>query len=128
MEYEMIPDTLPHSTRSSITTFRTFLLVTILAVGYTLSTISSLFAAELFPFAPPSLSQQRSVEQQSIAKPQLTQEDLDRISQIASQATQLSQADQVKFKATIQKNLSDAIAKGNLAQAKYYRELLQRIE
>jgi hypothetical protein len=128
MEYEMIPDTLPHPTRSSITKFRTILRVTILAVGCTLPTISFLFAAELFPFAPPSSSQQRSVEQQSVAKPQLTQEDLDRISQIASQATQLSQADQVKFKATIQKNLSDAIAKGNLAQAKYYRELLQRIE
>lgn len=44
MKYEMIPDTLPHPTRSLITTFRPFLRISILAVGSALSANSLLFA------------------------------------------------------------------------------------
>ena len=97
MEYEMIPDTLPHPTRSSVTTIRAFLLVAILAVGCALSANSLLFAAELFPYAPPS-SQQRSVEQYPAPKPQLSSEDEKRISRIAAQAKQLSPTDRTQWK------------------------------
>ena len=47
----MVPDTLSHPPRRSITTLRTFLGTTILAVSCTFSAILLLFAAELFPFA-----------------------------------------------------------------------------
>ena len=52
MDHKMVPDTLPHSTRSSITIFRSYLALAIFSLGYTLSAISRMLAAELFPFAP----------------------------------------------------------------------------
>lgn len=124
----MIPDTLPHPTRSVITTLRTILRVSILAVGYSLPASSVLLAAELFPYAPPSSSQQRSVEQQPAPTPQLSSEDEKRISRIAAQAKQLSPTDRTQLKNSIQKSLDEAFAKGNLNQAKYFSELLRQIE
>ena len=119
---------LSHPPRPTITTFRTFLRITILAVGCTLSANSLLFAAELFPFAPPSPSQQRSVEQQPAARPQLSPEDLERISRIATQANQLNPPDRNQLKSGIQKSLNEAAAKGNPNQAKYFGELLRQID
>ncbi len=126
----MNPDTLPHPTRSSITTFRIFLLVTIVAVGYTLSANSLLFAAELFPYAPPSSSpsQQRSVEQYPAPAPQLSSEDEKRVSRIAVQAKQLSPTDRTQLKNSIQKSLNEAAVKGNPNQVQYFGELLRQIE
>src|SRR5437870_2215702 len=63
MDHKMVLDTLLYPTRSSVTTFRSFLRVTILAVSCSWPATALLFAAELFPYAPPSSSQQRSVEQ-----------------------------------------------------------------
>jgi len=74
MEYEIVPDTFSSPTRSLITTFRTLSRVIILAVGCTLSANSLLFAAELFPYVPPS-SQQRSAEHQPSAWPPLSSEE-----------------------------------------------------
>jgi hypothetical protein len=128
MEYEMIPNTLPHPTRSSITTLRIILLVSILTIGYTLSANSLLFTAELFPYAPPSSSQQRSFEQYPAPAPQLSSEDEKRISRIAAQAKQLSSTDRTQLKNSIQKNFDEAFAKGSLIQAKYFSELLRQIE
>lgn len=128
MEYEMIPDTLPHPTWSSITMFRTILRITILAVGSALSANSLLFAAELFPYAPPSSSQQRSGEQQSIPTPQLSSEDEKRISRITTQAKQLSPTDRNQLKNSIQKSLNEAAVKGNPNQVQYFGELLRQIE
>ena len=124
----MVLDTLPHPTQSSITTFRTFLRVTILAVGCTLCATSFLFAAELFPYAPPSSSQQRSAEQQPAARPQLSSEDLDRISKIAAKARGLNPSDKKQLKSSIQRSLDEAVAKGNLNQAQYFNELLRQID
>ena len=75
MNHHMVLDTLPHPPRSSITALRTFFRIAILAGSFTISTPSFSPAAELFPFAPPSSSQQRSVERQSEVKPQLSTED-----------------------------------------------------
>jgi hypothetical protein len=118
--------TLPY-TRSPITALRSFFGIAILVGSFTLlpHTLSS--AAELFPFIPPS-SQQRSIDQEPIARPQLSSEDEKRISRIADQAKQLSPTDRNQLKNSIQKNLDDAFAKGNLSQAKYFSELRRQIE
>jgi hypothetical protein len=128
MDHEIVLDTLSHPIRSALTTFRTFFPVTILAVGCSWPATSLLFAAELFPYAPPSSSQQRSVEQYPAPTPQLSSEDEKRISRIAAQAKQLSPTDRTQFKSSSQKSFEEAFAKGNLNQAKYFSELLRQIE
>jgi Ca2+-dependent lipid-binding protein len=75
MDHQMILDTFSHTKQTSITTFRTILGIAILALGCTLPVSSLVFAAELFPYAPSSPSQQGSVEQQPTAKPQFSLED-----------------------------------------------------
>jgi hypothetical protein len=107
--------------------FRTFLRITIIAVGCTLSANSLLFAAELFPYAPPS-SQQRSVEQQRAPGPQLSSEDLANITKIVGQAKRLDAPAKVQLKNSIQKSHDEAVAKGNLSQALYFSELLRQID
>ena len=128
MNHHMVLDTLLYPPRSSITALRTFFGIAILAASCTLSVTPLVFAAELFPFAPPSSSQQRSVEQQPAPTPQLSLEDEKRISRIADQAKQLSPTDRNQLKNSIQKNLDEAFAKGNLNQAKYFSELRRQIE
>jgi hypothetical protein len=129
MGHEMVFDTLPHPTRPSIAIVRTSFRIAILAVGCTLSAISFLFAAELFPYAPPSPSQQRSVEQQPAPTPQLSPEDMEGISRIATQANKhLSSPDRNQLKSSIQKSLNEAAAKGNLNQVQYFGELLRQID
>jgi len=128
MDQELNPEILSPPTRSSNIDFRTLLGITVLVGGCTLSAISLLFAAELFPFAPPP-SQQRSIEQQPPpGRSQLSQDDLDRISRIASQAKQLSPTDRNQLKISIQKSLNEAAAKGNVNQAQYFGELLRQID
>ena len=124
----MVLGTLPHHTRSSITIFRTFLVIAIFSAGCTLGGTSLLFAAELFPYTPPSPSQQRSVEQQPALRPQLSLEDLDRISQIAGKARRLSPSDKQQLKSSIQRSRDEAEKKGNLSQGKYFNELLRQID
>lgn len=128
MDHELIPEILSPPTRSSIIAFRTLLGITVLVGGCTLSAISFLFAAELFPFAPPSPSQQRSVEQQPAARPQLSLEDMGRISKIITQAKQLSPSDRNQLKISIQKSLNEAAVKGNVNQTQYFGELLRQID
>jgi hypothetical protein len=126
--HQMILDTLPHPPRSSITALRTFFGLAILA-GSCISPIpSSVFAAELFPFAPPSSSQQRSVEQQPAPTPQLSTEDKERISKIVTQARKLSSTDRTQLKGSIQRSLNEAAAKRHLSQVKYFSELLRQID
>lgn len=126
--HKMVLDALPHPARSLTTTFRTFLQFTIVAVGCSWPATALLFAAELFPYAPPSSSQQRSVEQYPAPTPQLSSEDEKRISKIAAQAKQLSPTDRNQLKSSIQNSLDEAFAKGNLNQAKYFSELLRQID
>ena len=57
MDHKMILEILSPPIRRSITTVRTLLRITIVSVGCTLFGISFLFAAELFPFAPPPSQQ-----------------------------------------------------------------------
>jgi hypothetical protein len=86
------------------------------------------FAAELFPYTPPSPSQQRSVEQQPKARPQLSSEDLDRITKLVARAKPLNLSDQKELKNSVLKSLNEAREKGNVNQITYYRELLHRLE
>jgi hypothetical protein len=89
---------LPHPLRSSITALRSFFGMAILAGSCALSALSLSSAAELFPYAPPSPSQQRSVERQPAAKPPLSSEDLDRISKIATQARNLESSKRIQMR------------------------------
>jgi len=128
MDHELNPEILAPPTRSSNIAYRALLGITILVGGCTLSAISLLFAAELFPFAPPP-SQQHSIAQQpSPGRFQLSQDDLDRISRIATQAKQLSPTDRNQLKISIQKSLNEAAVKGNVNQTQYFGELLRQID
>jgi hypothetical protein len=73
MDQNMILDTLPRSPRSSVTALRAFFRIAILAGSCTLPITSLVFAAELFPFSPPT-NQQRSVDQAPQVRPQLSKE------------------------------------------------------
>ncbi len=126
--HQMILDTLPHPTRSSIRALRTFFGIAML-VGTCIVSISSLSsAAELFPFPSQSSSQPRSIERQSTTPPRLSAEDEKRISRIASQAKQLSPSDRNQLKSSSQDSLNEAVANGKLNQAQYFRKLLRQID
>lgn len=84
------------------------------------------FGAELFPFSPPT-SQQRSVEPFNPATPQLSKEDLDRITRLAEQAKQLNTDEQKQLRGSLQRKLRSALTQGNINQAQYYTELLHQI-
>ena len=103
-------------------------MVAILAGTCIVSIPSLSSAAELYPFTPPSSSQQRSIERQPAGKAQLSTEDETRISRIATQAKQLSPSDRSELKSSIQKSLNAAAAKRNLNQVKYFSELLRQID
>jgi hypothetical protein len=119
---------LPHSIRSSITALRTFFGIAILIAGCTLPIASLVCAAELFPFPSPASPQQRSIERQSTAPPQLSAEDERRISRIATQTKQLSPSDRNQLKNSLQESLNEAVANGKLNQAQYFRKLLLQID
>ena len=128
MNHYMVLDTLPHPPRSSITALRTFFGKAILAGSCIVSIPALSSAAELYPFTPPSSSQQRSVERQPAGKAKLSTEDETRISRITTQAKQLSPSDRNELKISIQKSLNEAAAKRNLNQVKYFSELLRQID
>jgi len=79
---------LPHPTQSPITALRTLFGIAILAGSCTLSAPSLSSAAELFPFSPPT-SQQRGVDHGPQVRPQLSKEDLNRITRLVEQARKL---------------------------------------
>ena len=122
----MILDTLPHPTRSSITALRAFFRVAILAGICTSPVTSLVFAAELFPFSPPT-SQQRAADQPAQVRPQLSREDINRITQLADQAKKLTSDDQQQLRVSIRQKLKVAVTQGNLNQAQYYTELLTQL-
>ena len=113
-------------TRSPITALRTFFGIAILVGSCTLSVLSLSSAAELFPFSPPT-SQQRSVEQVPQVRPQLSKEDINRITRLADQAKKLTPAEQQQLQGSIRQKLKGAVTQGNLNQAQYYTELLTQI-
>jgi hypothetical protein len=126
MNHHMVLDTLPHPPRSSITALRTFFGIAILVGSCILSTPSLSSAAELFPFSPPT-SQQRSVEQVPQVRPQLSKEDINRITRLADQAKKLAPDEQRQLRGNIQRKQKEAVRQGNLNQAQYYTELLTQI-
>lgn len=89
---------------------------------------SVMFGAELFPYAPPSPSQPRSIEQRPLARTQLSSDDLDRIAKIAAQARALNFSKKQQLKQSIQNNLDDARANGRLNQATYFTQLLRALD
>ena len=126
MNHHMVLDTLLYPPRSSITALRTFFGIAILAASCTLSVTPLVFAAELFPFAPPT-SQQRTVDQAPQVKPQLSKEDINRITRLADQAKQLPLDEQRQLQGNIRQKLKGAVTQGNLNQAQYYTELLTQL-
>ena len=84
------------------------------------------YAAELFPYSPPA-SQQRGIEQTSQVRPQLSQNDINRIARIADQAKKLTPAEQQQLQGSIRQKLKGAVTQGNLNHAQYYTELLTQI-
>jgi hypothetical protein len=84
------------------------------------------FAAELFPFSPPT-SQQRGADQAPQVRPQLSKEDINRITRLADQAKQLPLDEQRQLQGSIRQKLKGAVTQGNLNQAQYYTELLTQI-
>ena len=117
---------LPHPARAPITALRTFFGIAMLA-GVCAWLITSLaYAAELFPYSPPA-SQQRGIEQTSQVRPQLSQNDINRIARIADQAKKLTPAEQQQLQGSIRQKLKGAVTQGNLNHAQYYTELLTQI-
>ena len=126
VNHHMVLDTLLYPPRSSITALRTFFGIAILA-GSCASPITSLmFAAELFPFSPPT-SQQRGGDQTPQVRPQLSKDDIDRITRLADQAKKLTLDEQEQRRGSIRQKLKGAVKQGNLNQAQYYSELLTQL-
>ena len=113
-------------TRSPITALRTFFGIAILTGTCTLPVTSLVFAAELFPFSPPT-SQQRAADQAPQVRPQLSKDEINRISQLADQAKKLTPDEQRQLQGSIRLKLKGAVTQGNLNQAQYYTELLTQI-
>ena len=84
--------------------------------------------AELFPYAPPSPSQSRSIEQRPPSRAQLSAEDLERIANIAARAQTLNLSKKQQLKQSIRKNLDAAHANGKPNQEAYFTQLLQAID
>ena len=127
MNHYMVLDTLPNPTRSSITALRTFFGIAILAGSCTSPITSLVFAAELFPYVPPT-TQQRSVEQAPQGRSQLSEKDITRITQLANQARKLKSEERTQLQRNLRQKLKGAMTQGNLNQAQYYDELLTQIE
>ncbi|MDH4084208.1 MAG: hypothetical protein OEV99_14695 [Nitrospira sp.] len=89
---------------------------------------SVIFGAELFPYAPPSPSQPRSIEQQPPARAQLSADDLDRIAKIAAQARALDFSKKQQLKQSIQNNLDDARTNKRFNQVAYFTQLLRALD
>ena len=126
MDQNMVLDTLLYPPRSSITALRTFCCIAILVGSCTSPVTSLVFAAELFPFSPPT-SQQRGADQAAQVRPQLSKEDLNRITRLADQAKKLTSAEQQQLQGSIRQKLKGAVTQGNLNQAQYYTELLTQL-
>jgi len=84
--------------------------------------------AELFPYAPPSPAQSRSIEQRPSSRAQLSADDLDRIAKIVARAQTLDVSKKQQLKQSIQNNLDAARASGKLNQTAYFTQLLQAID
>jgi ribosomal protein S13 len=125
-DHQMILDTLSHPLQSPIRALQTFFGIALLAGSCILSTPSLSSAAELFPFSPPT-SQQRSVDQAPQVRPQLSREDINRITRLVDQAKKLSPDEQRQLRVNIQRKQKEAVRQGNLNQAQYYTELLTQI-
>jgi hypothetical protein len=126
MNHHMVLDTLLYPPRSSITALQTSFRIAIFTGSCILPIPSFVFSAELFPFSPPT-SQQRSVDQTPQVRPQLSKEDLNRISRLADQAKKLTPDEQRQLRESIQRKQKEAVRQANLNQAQYYTELLTQI-
>lgn len=84
------------------------------------------WAAELFPYNPPS-TRQAPITQQGPTRGQLTPQDLQRIEKYAEEAKRLSAQDRTQLKETLRSSRDSAADAGRLDQVQYYTELLKRI-
>lgn len=86
------------------------------------------FGAELFPYSPPSMTQQRPMVQRPESTPELTAEERARIEELSTQAKKLSTTEQQQVKDLLKKNLVSAARNKNWAQAQYFSEALRQLE
>ncbi|NOT23726.1 MAG: hypothetical protein HOP22_13535 [Nitrospiraceae bacterium] len=89
-----------------------------------LHTAPWLLAAELFPLPSPSQDKQ----QRSLAPAGLTQQDREKIAQLAEKSQKLSTDDQTQFRANIKNRRSNSIRNGQLNEAQFFDELLHKLD
>lgn len=104
------------------------LLISLLAISTFVGIGSLACAAELFPYSPPSATQQRSMMQRPSVTPELSSEERVRIAELSAQAKKLSVAEQQQLKEVLRKNLASAGKANNWAQVQYYSEALRQLE
>lgn len=99
-----------------------FILMTWLGTG------SLACSAELFPYTPPSTTQQRPMMQRPSVAPTLSAEERGRLADLSAQAKKLSVPEQQQLKEVLRKSLESAGKAKNLAQVQYYSEALRQLE
>lgn len=102
--------------------------IRLLAIATLVETGSVACAAELFPYSPPSATQQRSMMQRPSGTPELSSEERARIAELSAQAKKLSVAEQQQLKDVLRKSLASAGKANNWAQVQYYSEALRQLE
>ena len=117
---------LPGPTGEAMIARRPFLLIVTITSLSMPAVLAS--AAELFPYSPPSATQQRPMIQRPNTTPELSAEERARISDLAAQAKKLSSPEQQQLRELLRKNLESAAKAKNWAQVQYYSEALHQLE
>lgn len=104
------------------------LFISLLTIGALLGTGSLACSAELFPYTPPSTTQQRPMMQRPGQAPSLSAEERERLADLSAQAKKLSVSEQHQLKEVLRKSLESAGKAKNLAQVQYYSEALRQLE
>ncbi|HBH81305.1 MAG TPA: hypothetical protein DDY39_15895 [Nitrospira sp.] len=104
------------------------LFISLLTIGALLGTGSLACSAELFPYTPPSTTQQRPMVQRPSLAPSLSAEERERLADLSAQAKKLSVPEQQQLKEVLRKSLASAGKAKNLAQVQYYSEALRQLE
>jgi len=104
------------------------LFISLLTISTFLGTGSLACSAELFPYTPPSMTQQRPMMQRPSLAPSLSAEERERLADLSAQAKKLSVPEQQQLREVLRKSLESAGKAKNLAQVQYYSEALRQLE
>lgn len=114
--------------RHSDRRFTSYLCISLITIATVIETGALVYSAELFPYTPPSATQQRSMMQRPSGTPELSSEERARIADLSAQAKKLSVAEQQELKDVLRKSLASAGKANNWAQVQYYSEALRQLE